>query len=154
MFGKAKKECRGWPRHITLFLARSRLYRNEIVQPNTHFAAFFKTYKITGIPFLIFVVFSNLSHRFHNFCCNFANRRAAGFQGGPSAWSSSRGFSRRSSGGVEYAPRSAADTHFCYASRDTWSISDRFSIQSYPCIFHTVSEFSRKRWRGAGGGKT
>ena len=48
-------------------VARSRLYRSQSFQVNTHFAAFFKIYKIIGIKFLIFVVFSNLLHRFHNF---------------------------------------------------------------------------------------
>ena len=34
------------PRHITLSEARSRLYRRRFLQPNSHFAAFFKIYKI------------------------------------------------------------------------------------------------------------
>ena len=33
-------------RHITLSEARSRLYQHQILQPNTHFAAFFEIYKI------------------------------------------------------------------------------------------------------------
>ena len=37
------------PRHITLSEARSRLYRRRFLQPNSHFAAFFKIYKIFTI---------------------------------------------------------------------------------------------------------
>ena len=33
-------------RHITLSEARSRLYQRRFLQPNSHFAAFFKIYKI------------------------------------------------------------------------------------------------------------
>ena len=43
-------------------VARSRLYRSQSLQ-------------IIDIQVLIFVVFSNLLHRFHNLCCNFANFR-------------------------------------------------------------------------------
>ena len=53
-------------------VARSRLYRSQSLQVNTQFAAFFQIFKIIGIQFLICVVFSNLLHRFHNFCCDFA----------------------------------------------------------------------------------
>ena len=56
-------------------VARSRLYRSQSLKVNTHFAAFFKIYKIIGIPFLIFVVLSNLLHRFHNLHRNFVNFR-------------------------------------------------------------------------------
>ena len=35
-----------WPRHITLSEARSRLYQHRFWPPNSHFAAFFKIYKI------------------------------------------------------------------------------------------------------------
>ena len=38
-------------------VARSRLYRSQSLQLNTHFAAFFKIYKIIGIPFLILLFF-------------------------------------------------------------------------------------------------
>ena len=38
-------------------VARSRLYRSQSLQVNTHFAAFFKIYKIIGIPFLILLFF-------------------------------------------------------------------------------------------------
>ena len=43
------RSTRRWPRHITLFSARSRLYRNEILQPKAHFATFFKIYKATQV---------------------------------------------------------------------------------------------------------
>ena len=42
-------------------VARSRLYRSQSLQVNTHFAAFFKIYKITGIPFLIFGFFKSFA---------------------------------------------------------------------------------------------
>ena len=44
--GGGRREQVRWPRHITLFEARSRLYRNEILQPKTHSAAIFKIYNI------------------------------------------------------------------------------------------------------------
>ena len=40
------RASRGWPRHITLSEARSRLDQRRFLRPNTHFSAFFKIYKI------------------------------------------------------------------------------------------------------------
>ena len=40
---------RSTPRHFTLSEARSRLYRRRSLQVNSHFAAFFKIYKIFTI---------------------------------------------------------------------------------------------------------
>ena len=53
-----------WPRHITLFWARSRLYRNETLQPNTHFFRFFEIYKTICVNFQNFAKFCEKSANF------------------------------------------------------------------------------------------
>ena len=50
-----------------LWKARSRLYRSQILQPNTHFAAFFEIYKIIKLDFR-FLHFFNAFALF--FCFN------------------------------------------------------------------------------------
>ena len=56
-----------WPRHITLFQARSRLYRNEILHPNTHFSAFFKIYRTIQLNFQKMTKFAKNRKKSHFF---------------------------------------------------------------------------------------
>ena len=44
-----------WSSCVTLFKARSRLYQHRFLRPNTHFAAFFKIYKIIRLDFWKFL---------------------------------------------------------------------------------------------------
>ena len=45
------------PRHITLSEARSRLYQQRFLQPNTHFAAFCEIYKMSSLNVQNFAIF-------------------------------------------------------------------------------------------------
>ena len=56
--------------------ARSLLYRNEILQPNTHWKAFFKLYKIiTPLHRSDVKIQQNFAEIFNNFCRLFAKNR-------------------------------------------------------------------------------
>ena len=67
-YGRRRRGAAPRPRADKLYRVRSRLYRNENLQENTRFSAFFKIYQIIQLKILKFGNILQILQHLQNFC--------------------------------------------------------------------------------------